>query len=351
MGVLEDLRSVAYALARFTGFVSNAFLFGLVPVTLLVLRPSFTALDADQWSRGRRKIASRLEGFAQAALIASVTATALALLLQALLVAQIRREPLDLESFTSSLSTPFGQWYLLRFPLLAALAVLIVGKIRRSLLAGAGDERTSPGRTWWVAWAAFGGALLATSTFSGHAAVATPRAVSLLNDLVHLVAGSTWFAGIVVLAVALPDGWAGKPAVDRLDLLAPAVIRFSKVAIVAIGIVAVTGVVNSLLDLGELNDFLDTGYGRTLALKIGLFLVVLGLGGVNHFFLRARLERARMARDPSRAPAFFRKTIAAELIVALGLMGFSGVLVGQARTKERLEVRPPGQDVSSPRRP
>jgi putative copper export protein len=341
MGVLEDLRSVAYALARFTGFASNAFLFGLVPVTLLVLRPSFRGLDGAQWARGRARVAGRLEGFAQAALIASASATAIALLLQALLVAQIRREPLDMASFTSSLETSFGQWYLLRFPLLAGLAVVIVGKIRRALLRGAGDGEASPGRTWWVAWLAFGAALLATSTFSGHASVAEPRAVALLNDLVHLVAGSIWFAGIVILAVVLPDGWAGKGRA-RLDLLAPAVLRFSKVAIVAIAIVGATGTVNSLLDVGAFNDLVDTAYGRIVASKIALFLIVLVLGGVNHFFLRARLERARADGSSSTAPSLFRRTIAAELVVALGLMGLSGVLVGQARTKDEVVGTPPG---------
>jgi copper transport protein len=355
MGVLEDLRSVAYALARFTGFAANAFLFGLVPVTLLVLRPSFRALDAAEWARGRARMARRLEGFAQAALIASATATAIALLLQALLVAQIRREPLDLHSFTSTLDTTFGQWYLLRFPLLAALAVLILGKVKGVLLRGAGDGASPPGRTWWIAWIAFGAALLATSTFSGHAAVAEPRALSLVNDLVHLAAGAVWFAGIVVLAVVFPDGWAGKGAA-RHDLLAPAVIRFSKVAIVAIAVVAATGTLNSVLDLGALDDFVDTGYGRILAGKILLFLVVLALGGINHYFLRARLDNARDDPAARGAASTFRKTIAAELVVALGLMALSAVLVGQARTKDEVEVRPPvtreGEaPLSYPRRP
>jgi copper transport protein len=351
MGVLEDLRSVAYALARFTGFASNAFLFGLVPITLLVLRPSFAGLDAAEWARGRKRLAARLEGFAQAALIASAAATTIALLLQALLVAQINDEPLDFESFTSTLTTTFGQWYMLRFPVLAALAVLVAGKIRRSLLAGAGDERPSPGRVWWLSWGAFGVALLATSSLAGHAAVAEPRVVSLLNDLVHLVAGSIWFTGIVVLAVVLPDGWSGKAPAERVDLLAPAVVRFSKVAIVAIGVVAVTGTINSFLDVAALDDLVDTAYGRTLALKIVLFVGVLALGGINHFFLRARLERAKVERDARRAPGLFRKTIAAELVVALGLMGLSGILVGQARTKQRVVELPLDPEISSPRRP
>jgi copper transport protein len=350
MGVLEDLRSVAYALARFTGFSANAFLFGLVPVALLVLRPSFAGLQGEGWSRGRRRLGARLEGLVQASLVASASATAVALLLQAVLVAQLNHRPLDLDALSSSFSTTFGQWYLLRFPLLAGLAVLIVGKVRRSLLAGAGDDGRAPGRSWWVGWGAFGLALLATNSFSGHAAVATPRGLSIVNDLVHLAFGSTWFAGIIVLAVALPDGWAGQTGAARNELLAPAVIRFSHVALVSITIVAITGTLNSFLDVNALGDFVRTGYGRTLAVKIGLFLLVLLLGGVNHFFLRARLERGG-EREASGAQRAFRKTIAAELAVAIGLMGITGLLVGEARTKERVVVRPPATDSARGRDP
>lgn len=354
MGPLEELRSVAYALARFTGFSANAFLFGVVPVALLVLRPAFAGLPDREWNAGRRRIGARLEGLVQACLIASAAATAIALLLQAVLVAQLNREPLDLGSFSSSLNTTFGQWYLLRFPLLVGLAVLVVGKVRRSVLAGAGDESSPPGRAWWLAWAAFGMALLATNTFSGHAAVAEPRAVAIANDLVHLASGAIWFAGILVLAIVLPDGWAGRPAAERPRLLAPAVTRFSKVALVSIGIVAITGTVNSFLDVGALGDLVDTGYGRTLAVKIGLFLGILALGGINHFFLRKRLERAEAGDDAaagSGAQRMFRRTIAAELAVAIGLMGLTGLLVGQARTKQSVVIRPPGQRLGSTRTP
>lgn len=350
MGVLEDLRSVAYALARFTGFSANAFLFGLVPVALLVLRPSFAGLPGDTWARGRRRLSGRLEGLVQAALIASATATAIALLLQAVLVAQLNHRPLDFDALSSSFNTTFGQWYLLRFPLLAGLAVLVMGRVRRSLLAGAGDGARPPGRSWWFGWAGFGLALLATNSFSGHAAVATPHALSIANDVVHLAFGSVWFAGIVVLAVALPDGWAGQSASARNELLAPAVVRFSRVALISIAIVAATGTLNSFLDVDALGDFLHTGYGRTLAIKIGLFLLILALGGINHFFLRARLER-RGDAEAVGAQRTFRKTIAAELAVAIGLMGITGLLVGEARTKERVVVRPPAGDVSAPRRP
>lgn len=354
MGVLEDLRSVAYTLARFTGFSANALLFGLVPVTLLVLRPAFAGLSGRDWDRGRRRVAARIEGLVQAALIASAAATAIALLLQALLVAQLNHRGLDMDTFSSSLATTFGRWYLLRFPLLAGLTVVLLGKVRASLLAGAGDRGRAPGAAWWWSWGAFGLALLATSSLSGHAAVATPRLVSLTNDVVHLASGAVWFTGIIVLAVVLPEGWSRRASGERLALLSPAVVRFSQVALVAISIVAVTGTVNSFLDVAALDDLWDTGYGRTLAVKIGLFLLVLALGGINHFFLRARLEGAQRTPDDLDrgvgAARFFRKTIAAELAIALGLMGLTGLLVGEARTKESVVVGPPATNVSS-RRP
>ena len=323
-------------------------------MTLLVLRPSFSGLSAEEWQKGRRRLGARLEGLVQASLIASATATAIALLLQAVLVAQLNHQPLDYDSFSSSLGTTFGQWYLLRFPLLIGLAVLVVGKVRRSVLAGVGDDGPAPGAAWWIAWGAFGLALLATSTFSGHAAVAEPRGLALVNDIVHLASGAIWFTGIIVLSIVLPDGWSGQKASERPRLLAPAVVRFSKVALVAIGIVAVTGTVNSFLDVGALGDLVDTGYGRTLAIKIALFLGVLALGGINHFFLRQRLERAGNGSETgaaSGAQRMFRRTIAAELVVAIGLMGLTGLLVGEARTKDTVVVRPPGTDLSSKRRP
>jgi copper transport protein len=144
-----------------------------------------------------------------------------------------------------------------------------------------------------------------------------------------------WFAGIIVLALVLPDAMRGpRSEIDRLRVLAPAVTRFSHVAMVTITVLAITGTINSFLHVGAFNDLIDSGYGRTLAIKIVLFLVVLGLGGINHFIIRGRLERALEDGSPEPARAF-RKTIAAELIIALTVMGVTGILVGLGRTKDQ----------------
>jgi putative copper export protein len=331
----STLRDVALTLVRFAGFTANALVLGTMAVVVLVLRPTFASLDAATWAKGRARLADRLEGLVHSALIAAAAAAALALVLQAALAAELSDGEVDSESFFAVLETSFGPWYAARLPIVAGLLVLLTGKVRQWSLARRGVDSSVAGPAWWGAWGVLGVALLATSSFSGHAAVATPKIVSLGTDVIHLVAGATWFAGIVLLSVALPDSWVGEDERMRLQVLSPTVRHFSHVAMVAIGIVLVTGVVGSILHVGHPGDLVDTPYGRSLAVKIAFFGLILALGGFNHFVIRKRFEKA-LEDEGSAAPATrtFRKAIAAELAIGLILMGLTGWLTGQARTRE-----------------
>lgn len=331
MGWEDQLRSVALPLLRFTVFSANAVLFGLVPVLLLVLRPAFSRLGSE-WDAGRKRLSARLEGLVTSALLASGGATALILLLQTALISELGTGEVQGDSFLSVLETSFGQAVGLRLPLLVALAVMLVGRVHRWVLPAA--EGSQPHLFWWLTWGALSLALFATTTFSGHSTVASPVRLAEANDMLHQIAGGIWFSGVVLLATLLPDGWIGKEPVARLDLLGPAVTRFSVVAMASIAVVGITGTLNSILHVGALADFWETGYGRTVSLKIFLFLAILGLGAVNHYVVRARLESARAEGRPTSAQRLFRKTIAAELAIALAVMASTGLLVGLSRTKE-----------------
>jgi putative copper export protein len=344
MAFEETFRSVALTLARTAAFTSHAFLFGGLAIILLVLRPSFGSLENDAWAGGRRRVSERLEGIMQACLTGSAVATLVALALQAALVSEGTGGQVDSDSIFGAVGTRFGQLYLLRFPLLVGLSILLVGRVRQWALAGAGDGGRAPGTGWWVGWGALSGALLLTSTLSGHAAVAVPRLVSIVTDMSHLVCGAIWFAGIVILSLVLPDGWRGKDDLDRVKLLAPAVTRFSKIALVVFSLLGMTGVVNSFLHIGALDDLWDTSYGRALSAKIIVYGLILVLAAVNHFVLTRKLEAARDTADAAVARRTFRKTIAAELALALLVMGLTGLLTGLGRTKQN--VPPPAGDIA-----
>lgn len=346
MGFEEILRSVSFALVRFTSFSAHAFLFGTAVITLFVLRPAFSSGWPGQQSADR--LATRLEGFIRASLVASLTATSIGLLLQALLVAEFEGGEVTGSSFDAVFATTFGQWYLLRLPLLAGAMILLVGRVGKVALRGAGDEEDAPSRAWWAGWLVIGLLLLSTSTFSGHAAVASPQVVALVSDVVHLAAGAIWFTGIIVLALILPDAWRGEEEQTRINLSAPAVIAFSRVALISILIVGVTGVINSFLNIENWNDLFDTGYGRAVFFKIILFLAVLALGGINHTYVRSRLDFAAQSGSSNGAHQLFQRTIAVEVALAIGLMSVTGVLVGLARTRSETVQ---GAGVISDRRP
>lgn len=334
MGIEQDLLRVSFTLVRFSAFVANALIFGAVPLLLLVLRPGLVALGAESWRAGRGDLAYRLEGFIQASLVASAVATVLGLLLQSALVSLLDDGELGLDELESVLATSFGIWNLVRLVVLGALAVLLIRRVRDVSLGGMADGERKPGRAWWILWGVLSLALLATWSFSGHAAASSPVWAAVINDVIHLAAGSTWFAGIVILAIALPDMWQGRERSDRLRALSEVLARFSRVALFSIAVVAGTGTLNSFFNVESLGDLIGSGYGITLTIKIVLFLFIVALGAINYVSVRRRLKKAPADEGSSDPYLLFRKTLAAEFLIGLLLMSTTGLLVGLERTKE-----------------
>lgn len=329
--MFEDaLLNIAFAIVRTGAFMANGFLLGLPVVLLTVLRPSLKQDPGELPTSARRQLGERLEGLVQASLWASAIGGLIAIVLQAIVAADLGGGGFGSDSIMDVLDSSFGKWYLLRLPILAALGILLVGKVRR---LGLNDEAPDPRPMWWSTWVVLAVGLVATSSFSGHASVSSPLGLALLNDIVHLASGSVWFGGVVVLAVVVPDVRRSLDGAQRTLFLAPLVVRFSSVALIAIGLAAVTGTFNSLFNLEAPSDLVDTGYGGLLAAKILVFLAVIALGAVNHFYVRRRLQQAAAERSPDTVNRVFKRTIAAELALALLIFGITGVLVGSARSR------------------
>lgn len=159
-----------------------------------------------------------------------------------------------------------------------------------------------------LALSLLGGALLVwLLALSGHAS-AFDSPVPVLVIAVHVAAAGSWLAGLLVLSwLALADG--GR----RRELLRTAVPRFSAVALVVVGLFALTGGYAWWLMNRQIVD-LASPYGSILALKVVVAMAALALGGVN--YLGWRWE-GRLG---------IRRRVGVEATLALAVVAITAVL-------------------------
>jgi copper transport protein len=127
---------------------------------------------------------------------------------------------------------------------------------------------------------------------SGHADSSSPRALAVVVDWIHLLAGALWLGGIAVIAWI----WLGRlrragPELRRavMDELLP---RFGRVALPAFLVVASTGVLNAYIQLRHPSVLWESSYGLTLLVKSALVVVIASVSYSHVFRLRPRLLAA-----------------------------------------------------------
>ncbi len=161
---------------------------------------------------------------------------------------------------------------------------LLIVVLAADALAVVGAAKDRWRRVFWGAGAAAALAMWIRSA-NGHAAAApTPIAQELLQWL-HFLAAGVWVGGLLLLVLLLLEkARAGRTA--DVDPPVRAATRFSTIALIAVGIVVVTGSLRAVDELGGLGKVLDglrTTYGWTLLAKSALVLVVIALGALNRY--------------------------------------------------------------------
>lgn len=139
-------------------------------------------------------------------------------------------------------------------------------------------------------------------------------AVHEVNQMVHLIAAGIWLGGLVPLGILLrraarPEGGAYIP------LARTALPHFSQMGYVAVALVGLTGLVNSVFLVGSVKALTATPYGQLLIVKIALFTAMVGLALVNRFRLMPSLRQAASATLHLRG--LFRSVVVEQ---ALGLL-------------------------------
>jgi copper transport protein len=138
-----------------------------------------------------------------------------------------------------------------------------------------------------VLGAAAAGALFVHAQ-AGHAE--TQSSVRLLNvadQWLHMLAAGVWVGGLVWLLLGLRglDG-AAKAAAVR---------RFSQLAFAAVAVIAVTGVLRAVPEVGSLSALVSTSFGVVLLIKSGLFVALMGVAWRNRYRLVPRVARSAPA--------------------------------------------------------
>ena len=143
----------------------------------------------------------------------------------------------------------------------------------------------------------------------------------MVNPL-HELFGALWIGTLFVLvAVALPIVLRGSvPRQERGNTVAALIARFSNLALVAVGLLAITGITTAWLHLHTWSALWTTPYGRTLIVKLCFVAIVLALGAFNFRRMRPRLGTEEAAHA-------IRRSATAELSFAAVVLVITAVLV------------------------
>lgn len=172
----------------------------------------------------------------------------------------------------------------------------------------------------WMGAAAGAVLLSAVPALSGHAAsVESFASVAILSDTLHVLGAGVWMGTLmVVLAVGVP---AALTAGDDAGGAVAAMVRaFSPLALAAGAVVGLTGVINSVFQLGLPSDLWATGYGRALMIKL---LLLMGVGALGFYNWRRVLPVLGDAAGAQR----LRRSARAELGLGVVVLLVTAVLV------------------------
>lgn len=198
-----------------------------------------------------------------------------------------------------------------------------------ALLAAVGIALFGQGaRNGWLVTAAAGVAL-GSLAWTGHAGATEGMlgALHRLSDVVHLLAAGAWVGALAMLLTALARTGTQQAVEQARDALT----TFAVAGSVIVGLIVVTGIVNSVIIVGlaGLPLLPYTLYGQLLFAKLGLFALMLALASLNRWRLTPRLDPGRASGEVPRATTAIRTSLALETgaaITILGLVAWLGTL-------------------------
>ena len=203
--------------------------------------------------------------------------------------------------------THFGAVWKVRIGLIAGL--LVTG-----LLGVAAERNANPrlNAIADVAAALLVVSLLASLVATGHAQASEKSDWLLPVDMIHAAAAGAWPGGLLPLVLLLAQ------ARRKTQWLAPAITitrRFSRLSVVAVGVLAMSGSLNSYALIGTFAGLWASVYGRLVVCKGLLFVTMVALGAMN----KRLIEQEPMENARATVSRLWRN-VAVECAVAAALL-------------------------------
>jgi copper transport protein len=149
----------------------------------------------------------------------------------------------------------------------------------------------------------------------GHAEAASPAWFNVGIQWLHMMAVGAWIGGLVLLV-----GWIrGREGEER----AAGVRRFSWLAAILLAVVAATGLLREIDEVGgpvQWARLVTTAYGIVVLVKVGLFAPLLAIAWRNR-----TVNVPGMSKEPSRVSSL-RRAVVGELAIATAIFAATGLL-------------------------
>ncbi|MBE1875277.1 FixH family protein [Myceligenerans pegani] len=168
---------------------------------------------------------------------------------------------------------------------------------------------------------------VAAPAFTGHTRVATPEALVIGVDVLHLAAGALWLGGLVAIAVVLGDLARGEAGAVVLG-------TFSTWAAGLLAVLVVAGTFLAWRIAGSWQALVESGYGALLLVKVLTVLVAVAVAAWNRFALLPRARATRRRRGSGFRSAPLVRTAVAEAGVLVAVLFVTGFLVDRSPETE-----------------
>lgn len=332
----------AAGVIRFAVYASIALVIGGIAFGIFVWGPALRRVaSADRsWRDASDAFSARLHAIVTGAIVVGFVAGGIGIVVQGAIAGGMSVwDAVDPDVIGDVLSTRFGEvwalreaaWLCLGAAFLIVPASRPVPRLRTVDLGAAGLAAGSGPSPVRFAFLALPAAFIVLSPgLAGHASTRSPEALLVAADGIHVLAMAVWVGGIALLLWGLRAATANLADPDRTRLLAAAVSRFSPLALTSVLALVATGTLAAIVHLEAVSDLWETGFGRAIAVKIGILTALVSIGALHRRRLIPDLERAADGGEaPGGAGRTTRRALRAEFALFAAVIAVSAILVGQ----------------------